>query len=109
MGMYNEVFKKCPNCKRGVGYLQIHQIVLGFGGFDLDDPDLTLDELKELRDTVYGETFYCKSKAYNIWGDESKDDEICGLSFRLLNEKQKEERERLIQELTNPEAFNQDN
>lgn len=64
MGMYNEVFKKCPNCG-GCGYLQIHQIVLGFGGFNLDSlesiaEELSVDEIKELKDAVENEWFICR-------------------------------------------------
>lgn len=45
MGMYNEVYKKCPSCgKRGI--LQISQIVLGFGCFDLDDPQSIVEDLR---------------------------------------------------------------
>lgn len=55
MGMFNEVFKKCPVCG-GRGYMQIHEIVLGFGGFDLDDPrtlgKLTIPQLYELHGAV---------------------------------------------------------
>jgi hypothetical protein len=35
--MYNEVFDNCPNCGQHSGYLQIDQLVLGFGKFDLAD------------------------------------------------------------------------
>lgn len=63
MGMYNEVFKRCPYCGYR-GYLQIHQIVSGFGEFDLDQPEelarvLDNDQLKELYDAVQGEIFHC--------------------------------------------------
>jgi len=56
MGMYNEVFKRCPHCN-GRGYMQIHQIVLGFGGFHLDSPqsivdELNIDQIKELKEAV---------------------------------------------------------
>lgn len=57
MGMYNEVYKGCPLCKKGLGYMQIHQIVLGFGGFHLDSPEriaeeLDIDQIKELKEAV---------------------------------------------------------
>lgn len=45
MGMYNEVWCGCPECRTGFGYMQIPQVVLGFGNFDLDDPT-TLEELE---------------------------------------------------------------
>ena len=64
MGMYNEVFKTCPKCGHK-GYMQIMQIVLGFGGFDLDNFD-TLDELTEeqlymLHDEVRDHWFKCEN------------------------------------------------
>ena len=37
MSMFNEVFDDCPNCGKHSGYLQIDQLVLGFGEFDLAD------------------------------------------------------------------------
>jgi hypothetical protein len=64
MGMYNEVFKKCPSCNDYIR-LCITQIVLGFGGFYLDDPksiaeELDLDQIKQLKKCVDGEWFYCE-------------------------------------------------
>jgi hypothetical protein len=44
MGMYNEVFKTCPECAH-ISVMQIPQIVLGFGGFNLDAPDSIAEEL----------------------------------------------------------------
>lgn len=66
MGMYNEVFKRCPHCG-GRGYLQISQIVLGFGCFDLDDPEDLADKLNEpqllkLADRVKDEWFRCQNQ-----------------------------------------------
>lgn len=63
MGMYNEVFKSCPHCKSGSGYMQIHQIVLGFGGFNLDNPEsiarqLNKDEIVELKEAVEREGWF---------------------------------------------------
>lgn len=65
MGMYNEVFKKCPYC-HGRGCAQISQIVLGFGYFDLDNPKelaetYSLEELKQLERAVEDEFFNCES------------------------------------------------
>lgn len=64
MGMYNEVFVKCPTCNCHA-YCQISQIVLGFGGFYLDRPDtleaLSTDELTRLREAISGEYFCCRS------------------------------------------------
>jgi hypothetical protein len=62
MGMYNEVFKKCPDCG-GCGYMQIAQVTLGFGGFDLDDfyslERLDEDDLKLLHARVALGRFKC--------------------------------------------------
>jgi len=44
MGMYNEVFKLCPKCQCNA-IMQIPQIVLGFGGFHLDDPESIAEKL----------------------------------------------------------------
>jgi hypothetical protein len=45
MGMFNEIYKKCPRCgKECVG--QIPQIVLGFGEFNLDDPKSISERLR---------------------------------------------------------------
>lgn len=69
MGMYNEVFYPCPKNCGGYGYLQIQQIVLGFGGFYLDKRiefcsesvrELTEEALIELKDAVTGELFTCE-------------------------------------------------
>lgn len=38
MGVYNEVFYTRPKCG-GRGYMQISQLVLGFSGFDLENPE----------------------------------------------------------------------
>lgn len=104
MGMYNEVYKKCPHCKKGVGYLQIHQIVLGFGGFDLDSPatlvGLNLDELRELRNTLEGETFWCRAPGYGYGDYDNDDPDVCQGSFRVLNPETYEQRQKLINELT---------
>lgn len=64
MGMYNEVFSTCPVCG-GRGYMQIHQIVLGFGGFYIDDTDsladqLDEDQLQELHRCVMEGMFVCE-------------------------------------------------
>lgn len=66
MGMYNEVYKSCPECGKRCE-IQIHQIVLGFGQFDLDNPDslaeqLDEDQLLELKEAVNEEKFWCNSE-----------------------------------------------
>lgn len=84
--MYNEVFKKCPkdNCD-GFGYMQIHQIVLGFGRFNLDNPEslskeLNIEQLKELKDAVeHNRWFECETclETFNINTiEESVDEKI---------------------------------
>lgn len=90
MGMYNEVFKKCPEpgCN-GLGYTQIGQIVGGFGGFYLDNPEsiaeeLTLDEVHQLRNAVKDEWFVCQK---------------CNESFQLNSENKKDEKLKVLNEL----------
>ena len=67
MGMYNEVFKSCPECG-SICMIQIGQVVLGFGGFNLDDPnhytiqELNQNEKRELAESVSDKTFYCKNE-----------------------------------------------
>lgn len=101
MGMYNEVFKKCPHCEKngtyGRGYLQISQILLGFGGFDLDNPDdiaerLSVDEVQRLKESVEGEWFRC---------DECKD------TFRLGGKEAHQEKMDILNSL-NSEGENED-
>ena len=65
MGMYNEVYKSCPKC-RDLCEIQIRQIVLGFGSFNLDNieslaDELTEEQLLQLRDAVKDERFYCRT------------------------------------------------
>lgn len=63
MGMYNEVFKRCKSCGRTCE-LQIPQIELGFGGYNLDRPEsyehLSSDQKKELFESLENEEFYCE-------------------------------------------------
>ena len=85
MGMYNEVFKNCPKCN-GLGYMQISQIVLGFGGFYLDSPSmladkLEIDEIKLLFERVEKGYFDC---------------EKCGNHFTLHEKKNTDEKIELI-------------
>lgn len=64
MGMYNEVFKRCPSCC-AINMVQISQVVGGFGNFDLDldsnsnIKDLTQEEKHHFAGLVNKETFYC--------------------------------------------------
>lgn len=84
MGMYNEVFKKCPLCDEGYGYMQIHQIVLGFGGFHLDNPEsiareLNKDQVQELKEAVEdSKWFVCENckESFSIESPESQDEKI---------------------------------
>ena len=78
MGMYNEVFKKCPTCD-GYVCLHISQIVLGFGGFYLDDPEsiadeLDLDQIKQLKRCVDGKWFYCEKCDASFKASDSKEE-----------------------------------
>jgi phage terminase large subunit GpA-like protein len=64
MGMFNEVKCRCPHCGT-VNILQVSQYELGFGDFDIQDPE-TFRELEEhsLRDLlmeIEEESFYCES------------------------------------------------
>ena len=63
MGMYNEVYANCPECNRKC-MIQIPQIVLGFGEFDLDNLQtfwsLTDDKIEQIRDCIKKEFFFCK-------------------------------------------------
>lgn len=103
MGMYNEVFKKCPHCPEGVGYMQIGQIVLGFGGFDLDEPStlekLSLEDLRELRGRVATETFNCRRPG-GEWVRAGDDENVCGDTFRHPNKEEQDERDQIIREFT---------
>ena len=101
MGMYNEVFKKCPNCSSGIGYMQIHQIVMGFGGFNLDDPgtmsDLSLSQLKDLKETVYDEPFSCGG---GLRQERIDEENMCGMSFRINDPKEYDERQQILKDLS---------
>lgn len=85
MGMYNEVYKKCPNCASRCT-IQISQISLGFGGFDLDDLDglstLSKASLEKLAHKVKSETFWCL-----------RDKGGCGHFFTVGGETNEERRE----------------
>lgn len=81
MGMYNEVFCNCPACG-GTGYMQIGQIVLGFGGFNLNDystlEDLSEEDLLELRARILKENFICQDcgHVFNPYMEKNKEDLI---------------------------------
>lgn len=94
MGMYNEVFKRCPECGKR-GYLQIHQIVLGFGGFNMDDPEtlkeLSPSQLEELHEAIEGETFVCAGQGMNdeigcshCWVPYPKKEEAFGSADKVM-------------------------
>jgi hypothetical protein len=92
MGMFNEVFCKCPKegCN-GVGYMQISQIVLGFGGFSLQSPE-TLEELsdsqlRQLREYIVEGHFDCDQ---------------CGHRFNPYLDGNRDERQELIRKLIVP-------
>lgn len=67
MGMYNEVKAPCPNCNISCE-MQIPQVVLGFGNFDLSNPgttkELTIKEKNELADYVNNREFQCEEHGY---------------------------------------------
>lgn len=66
MGMFNEVFCRCPQCGNQVCH-QIGPIVSGFGEFHLDSfEDLssrTEEELRKLKNALQGERFFCETCA----------------------------------------------
>jgi len=68
MGMYNEVFYPCPKCQH-YGYMQISQIVNGFGNFYLDNPqtlmELNKDQLNLLKEYIKEDWFNCQNKDCN--------------------------------------------
>lgn len=86
MGMYNEVFDACPACGRHAGYLQISQVVLGFGNFDLtdlaelkrrfDSGDLSSSDIDRLAQSLEDDDalFRC--------GGQSEDQRGCGNRWR---------------------------
>ena len=68
MGMYNEVWKRCPECGHSA-YMQIPQMVLGFGNFNLDEPEsiaeqLSEDEILQLFEYIKGDKFECECGNY---------------------------------------------
>lgn len=87
--MYNEVFKRCPkDCGRRAMTQIKPQIVLGFGGFDLDRPErlaeeLDADQLRQLEESIRGEWFECS----------------CGHRFQLCTEEELEERRQIAYRL----------
>jgi hypothetical protein len=95
MGMYNEVFDTCPSCGKHSGYLQIAQVVLGFGNFDLSDlstlhrryqaGDLSKEDLDRLASCLEDETFYC-SESDNPCNHAWRVDPAKVLAIRLMTE-----------------------
>ena len=85
MGVYNEVYKKCPKCKDGYGYCQIGAVYMGSTGFftatfrldSLESLVEQLDEegLRELHSRLEDQDFVCGSDPMNPEG--------CGHSFRI--------------------------
>lgn len=70
MGMFNEVHKNCYNCGARCT-IQIPQVTMGFGNFDLEQPnsdniqDLTREQKLELKEYVEEESFYCGHDSCN--------------------------------------------
>lgn len=79
MGVYNEVYKKCPHCERGHGRLQVkfvgrHQV----SQFRLDDLDdladqLTEEEMEILHTRIRDEPFRCTGCDREFLLDEARD------------------------------------
>ena len=86
MGMYNEVRKTYVYCG-ALCEIQIPQIVLGFGEFNLNDSNslriLIYEQLLSLRSYLKDKKFYCN----------------CG-NFFFYNTKKMDDKQRLINELT---------
>jgi len=63
--MYNEVWASCPKCGEKC-YIQISEVVLGFGNFDLNDlstfDNSTDDEVRQVKELVIEEDFVCNGK-----------------------------------------------
>jgi len=88
MSMYNEVYRKCPECNTNCE-IQISQIVLGFGEFNLDNPmsliHLTVKELKMLKECVKDKKFYCPNCKHEFYFDyRNEEDEKIKLIKELL-------------------------
>lgn len=62
MGMYNEVYCACPKCG-AQAEMQVHQVVPGFGQFNIQDRStlegLSAEQLQELYDAVCEDQFRC--------------------------------------------------
>lgn len=74
MGMYNEALMPCPKCERGIGYMQIPQIVMGFGEFRLNAPEslarkLNTEQMIKLREYVQEDDFVCGGGGLAYPGD----------------------------------------
>jgi len=80
MGMYNEVFCKCPDCG-GTACLQVPQFVLGFGGFNLELPEtileLSYEDLYEIKILVQEKEFHCENcNKYFFYKSPNKEDKL---------------------------------
>ncbi len=82
MGMYNEVYKKCPECgKQSV--LQIAQVVMGFGEFDLDDPNSIIATFEAIHFDVEECCRTLKDYIVGALNDGRRFECECGHSFNL--------------------------
>lgn len=88
--MYNEVFKTCPKCGH-LAYAQISQIVLGFGGFNLENPERIAEELTE------NEIIQLVACVKDTWF-ECHD---CGNTFKLNEKKNTNDKTDLLKKLLN--------
>ena len=87
MGMYNEVWATCPECGFGQCYMQISQVVLGFGDFRLDNMStlegLTDDEIRTLKRYVLEDDFHCSASSVHF-DEEFCEKNGCGHVFNPL-------------------------
>lgn len=88
MGMFNEVFKACPECGH-LSLMQISQIVLGFGGFNLENPEslakeLTEGEIIKLFENIGDNYFECPNCDHRFQLHEKSNDEKINLIKSFL-------------------------
>lgn len=91
MGMYNEVYKRCPNCGTKA-IMQVSQYAFGFGCFDLDDlstlSELNEEDMIELKKEIIQGWWFCENdncyRNFNPYR-EIRDREQVTLAERLFS------------------------
>ena len=76
MGMFDEIIKKCPNCKDGRLYTQTKVLDCHLNVYDLDNPEEWVEEypvadIYALRDDLRSNKMICQRKGghYNNWSE----------------------------------------